>query len=156
MTTVSGFAAPEGAIFDGANVWITDYTAGTLLKLDSAGSTLRTVGVRAGPEQPVFDGANIWVPNSLDNTVTVVQASSGVIAATLAGNGLSTPLQASFDGERVLVTDYGSNSISLWKAADLTPLGPFAIGSPSVAYGACSDGIDFWITLSGSDQLARF
>jgi hypothetical protein len=154
MTTVSGFSAPVGAIFDGTSVWITDHTAGTLLRLSQTGGTLQTVKVGAGPGQPAFDGSNIWVPNEDDDTVSVVRASDGSIVANLSGNGLSTPLQVAFDGERVLVTDYGSSAVSLWNAATLSPIGVFGSG-PGVAYGACSDGANFWITLSNTNQLAR-
>jgi ABC-type uncharacterized transport system permease subunit len=43
----------------------------------------------------------------------------------------------------------------LWKAADLTALGSFATGS-SIPKGACSDGVNFWITLVSTNKLARF
>ena len=71
-------------------------------------------------------------------------------------NGLNDPFTAAFDGERILVTNFAGNSVSLWKAADLTPLGTFPTGTSTQPFGACSDGLNFWITLSGSDKLARF
>ncbi len=154
MTVTTGFSAPLGALYDGANVWVTDGNAGTLLKLDSAGAILQTVTVGGTPEFPVFDGANIWVPNGSSQFVSVVRASSGAVVATLTGNGLNGPRAAAFDGQRVLVTNEGGYSVSLWKATDLTPLGSFLTGASSPR-GACSDGINFWITL-GTNQLARF
>jgi hypothetical protein len=63
---------------------------------------------------------------------------------------------AAFDGERVLVTNYIGNAVSLWKAADLTPLGSVPTGDSTLPAGACSDGVNFWITLLNSGQLARF
>jgi hypothetical protein len=78
------------------------------------------------------------------------------VLATLTGNGLSRPFQAAFDGQRILVTNITGDSISLWKAADLTPLGSFTTGLNTLPRGACSDGINFWITLIGTNQLARF
>ena len=50
------------------------------------------------------------------------------VLATLTGNGLNGPYTTAFDGERILVTNINGDSISLWKAADLTPLGTFATG----------------------------
>ncbi len=61
---------------------------------------------------------------------------------------------AAFDGQRVLVTNVNANTVTLWKAADLTPLGSFSVGA--TPYAACSDGINFWIALNGAGQLARF
>jgi len=63
---------------------------------------------------------------------------------------------AAFDGQRVLVTNQISGTVSLWKAADLTPIGVFDTGVNTLPLGACSDGINFWIALQGTNQLARF
>jgi hypothetical protein len=78
------------------------------------------------------------------------------VLATLTGNGLNAPVTAAFDGERILVTNNGGNTVSMWKAADLTPLGSFPTGAGSSPFGACSDGLNFWITLRFADKLARF
>jgi hypothetical protein len=74
----------------------------------------------------------------------------------LTGNGLNGPVAAAFDGQRVMVTNDSGNSVSLWKAADLTALGSFATGASTGPFGACSDGISFWITLFNTDKLVRF
>jgi hypothetical protein len=78
------------------------------------------------------------------------------VLATHTDNGLNSPITAAFDGERILVTNYNGNSVSLWKAADLTPLGTFAAGAGTRPLGACSNGLNFWITLNSLGQLARF
>ncbi len=157
-TVTTGFGSPGGAVYDGANIWVTNQTPGTLVKLDSAGAILLTVTVGSGPLFQVFDGSNIWVPNVNSSSVSVVRASNGAALATLTGNGLNQPLTAAFDGQRILVTNFasGADSISLWKAADLTPLGTFGTGPGTRPYGACSDGVNFWIALSTASQIARF
>ena len=156
-TVTTGFAAPVGPIFDGAHVWVTDFGEGKLLKLDSNGAILQTVTVGPGASEPVYDGANIWVPIGSAASVTVVRGSNGSVLATLTGNGLvSSPSVAAFDGERVLVTTYNGNQVSLWKAADLTPLGFIPTGPGTLPGGACSDGVSFWVALQGTGQLARF
>ena len=154
-TVTAGLSPLAGALFDGANVWVTGYNAGTLLKLDPNGAVLQTVTVGATPLLPVFDGANIWVPNFGSSTVSVVRASTGAVLTTLTGNGLGSPTQAAFDGERVLIANDSAGSVTLWKAADLTSMGSFSTGAASSPFGACADGINFWITLRGN-QLARF
>ncbi len=124
----------------------------------------KTMNVGSGFNFPVFDGTNIWVPDHNGNAVTVVRVkdaqgnplASAFILATLTGNGLDDPHTASFDGERVLVTNRSGNSVSLWKAADLTPLGSFSTGDGTDPFGACSDGLNLWITLRYTGQLARF
>ncbi|HEV8118861.1 MAG TPA: S-layer homology domain-containing protein, partial [Thermoanaerobaculia bacterium] len=154
VTNVPGLLVASAAIYDGSNMWTTLNNAGKLVKLDAGGAILQTVTVGAGPEFAAFDGSNIWVPNSLSDSVSVVRASSGAVLATLTGNGIGGPFATAFDGQRVLVTGF-SVSLSLWKAADLSPLGSVNIGASS--YGVCSDGINFWITLSTTPgRLLRF
>src|SRR5262249_20511707 len=155
-TVMTGFVNPLGALYDGAHIWVTDESAGTLLKLDGAGAILQTVTVGTSPRHPVFDGTNIWVPNIPFGSISVVRASNGTVVATLTGNGLDGPATAAFDGQRVLVTNEPGGTVSLWKAADLTALGSFGTGASTTPYGACSDGVNFWITLNTSSQLARF
>jgi DNA-binding beta-propeller fold protein YncE len=154
-SVTAGLQDPLGAVFDGSDVWVTDALAGTLLKLDSSGTILQTVTVGFGPEYPRFDGENIFVPAD-GNFVAVVRPSTGTVLTMLTGNGLNHPVHAAFDGERILVSNNFGDSVSLWKAADLTPLGAFSTGTGSAPWGACSDGFNFWVVLQGTGRLARF
>jgi hypothetical protein len=139
-TVTTGFTQPWGTVFDGAS-----------------GAILQTVTVGRAPSVPAFDGTNIWVPNSsyLSNSVSVVRASSGAVLATLTGNGIASPASAAFDGERILLTNQFDGTVSLFKAADLTPLGSVSTGG-GFPYGACSDGVNFWVTLQTANRIVRF
>jgi hypothetical protein len=156
-TVTSGFNGPEGILYDGASIWTTDYGLGRLFKLGSNGAILQTVTVGGGPEFPVFDGTNIWVPNSNNPfSVSVVRTSNGAVLATLTGNGLNSPFTAAFDGQRILVTNFAGDSVSLWKAADLSPLGTFPTGTSTFPFGACSDGAGFFVSLLTAGKIVRF
>jgi DNA-binding beta-propeller fold protein YncE len=154
----TGFTDPVGILFDGANIWVTDNGDSMLKKLDSSGNIVQAVAVGSGPELPVFDGSNIWVPNGLGSSITVVRARDGMVLATLTDNS-NQPFQAAFDGQRILVTNNNGSlgNVTLWKAADLTLIGQFSTNSLTGPVGACSDGINFWITIGGTtNKLARF
>ncbi len=155
-TVTTGFSTLAGAVFDGTNVWVTDPFPGKLFKLNSSGAIAQTVFVGNGPLFPAFDGTNIWVPNSGSDSLSIVRASSGVVLQTLTGNGLSYPTQVAFDGQRMLVTNQLGDSVSLWKAADLTALQTVTISSGGSPFGATSDGLHFWVTLSALNKLVRF
>ena len=163
-TVTAGFDNTQlnGILYDGSNIWVsgTNHNRGKLFKLDSNGGIIQTVNAGNVLKLPVFDGTNIWVPSqgsdAGSDSVMVVRASTGEILATLTGNGLNGPVTAAFDGERILVTNYAGNSVSLWRATDLSPLGFFPTGAGTVPYGACSDGLNFWITLSNAGELVRF
>ncbi len=154
----NGFTQPVGLVYDGTQMWVTDYGADTLLPVAQNGTIGTPVAVGAGPEQPAFDGENIWVPNSLDNSITVVQASTGKVVATIVSDGtnkLSGPEQASFDGERILVTNHGPKpGITIFKAADLSVITSAAfVVAP---YGVCSDGKHFWLEIISEHGLFKF
>jgi len=153
-TNITGFSEPQGITFDGANLWVTDRGDSSLKKLDSSGNVLQSVTVGSGPFYPTFDGSNIWVPDFDGNSVTVVRARDGLVLATLNMIGIDGPTQAAFDGQRILVINQTGNGVFLFRAADLTPLGS-ASTYPASPMGVCSDGINFWITLSTA-QLVRF
>jgi hypothetical protein len=154
VTTITGVGFPEGILYDGTNIWVASAGNAAMLKLDANGNIVQTIRVPGNPNTPVFDGTNIWVPNYNANNISVVRASTGAIVATLTGNGLEGPWVAAFDGQRILVTSLNASSVSLWRAADLTPIG--SVAAPGGAVGACSDGLNFWITLGSANQLARF
>lgn len=154
VTNVAGLGVVEGIIYDGNFIWVTGNNS--LKKLNIVGTAIQTVPVGAQPLFPAFDGTNIWVPARISGQVYVVRAATGEVVATLSGNGLNGPIAAAFDGERILVTNQFGHSVSLWKATDFTPLGNRFIGADTEPIGVCSDGQDFWITLRGTNQLARF
>jgi hypothetical protein len=162
----TGFSGPTGILFDGSNIWVTDIGLDRLLKLDANGNIVHSMLVGSDPQHMIFDGINIWIPNHSANpssvTIARVKDTQGnplttpFVLATLTGNGLNDPEAIAFDGERMLVTNSGNNSVSIFKASDMSPLGSISTGANTVPFGACSDGMSFWVTLPGIDKLARF
>lgn len=87
---------PRSPVFDGANIWVTNFPGNIVTKFDGAniwvthqlGVSLVTK-LRASdgkvvanftvsdPTGIAFDGANMWVANQIDNTVTKLRAISG-------------------------------------------------------------------------------
>jgi YVTN family beta-propeller protein len=86
------------------------------------------------------------------------QVSTGNVVATIsenATNQLQGPATASFDGERILVTNNQATSVTLFKAADLSVIANVK-GVGAAPLGACSDGVNFWVEDSGTNLLVRF
>ena len=161
-TTATGFNQPAGVVFDGTDLWVVDAGDDALYRVNAAHSaivdTLDLGTITSSIAIPAFDGSNIWVP--ITNGIKVVSASDPPrLLATLTGNGLNGDnLAAAFDGERVMVTNPGGTTVSLWKASSLTPLGNLNLGTGKSPGGVCSDGLHFWIAVNipGSDFLMRF
>ncbi|HET9795020.1 MAG TPA: hypothetical protein VFS34_11200, partial [Thermoanaerobaculia bacterium] len=98
--------------------------------------------------------------NQGTSSLTVVRVSDGTILKTFSAghgdlNGLSTPIQAAFDGQRILVTNF-SGGLSLFKATDLSIIGNPPTPGVVNPLGACSDGVNFWVTFFGSGKVGRF
>jgi DNA-binding beta-propeller fold protein YncE len=70
LGTFSVGLTPSGIVFDGKNMWITNYGSSNIMKLRLDGKILGTFPTGEEPLVPCFDGANIWVPSSDDNLVS--------------------------------------------------------------------------------------
>jgi hypothetical protein len=159
-TVATGFGTLSGIVFDGTNMWVTDQSTnpGRLLRLDANGGILQAVTVGPTPRGPVFDGINIWVPNAFSGSVTVVQASTGAVVATIASdalNKLNGPYAAAFDGQRVLVSNVNGNSVTMFKAADLSLIANVDLGPSVFPFAPCSDGINFFVPQANPNALMR-
>src|ERR1700681_1863326 len=74
---------PQGIAFDGASIWVANFSNNTVSKLTASdGTVLNTVSVPGQPYGMAFDGANIWVSNFLNGTVTALQASGGAVVGS--------------------------------------------------------------------------
>ncbi len=129
-TVTAGFAHPLGVALRRRERLDHGQAPGTLLKLDSAGAILQTVTVGSAPRSPSSTARTSGCPNS------GVRSRLGRPRLQRRGPGDAdgqrserAPIGAAFDGQRVLVTNLGGDSVSLWKAADLTPLGSFSTGT---------------------------
>jgi S-layer homology domain len=148
-----GFTQTLGIVWDGSSMWVGDVQSGDVLRLDGDGAIIQRVHTGT-PGFMTYDGANIWVPAV--TSVAVIRASDGSIVQTLTGNGLDNAYAAAFDGERILVTNPNTNTLSLFRAADLAPLGAIPAGTGMGPNGVCSDGLNFWVTLRDANMLGRF
>jgi streptogramin lyase len=147
-------------VFAGGSIWITDNVSSSLIKLNPDGSVAQSIPVGLHPVFPAFDGKNIWVPNFGDSSLTVVRASDGAVLQTFSAangnqNGLSSPREVAINGVRAVVTNQ-TGSISLFKIADLSPMGNVPTPGMSSPFGVASDGVNFWISDNGSGKIGRF
>lgn len=52
---------PEGIIFDGTYIWVSDFKNYTVTRVGLDGKEAGTFKVGLSPELMAFDGANVWV-----------------------------------------------------------------------------------------------
>jgi len=62
---------PNGLAFDGASMWVVNYSSNNVMKLRASdGAVVGSFNVGANPYAAAFDGANIWVTNSNSGTIS--------------------------------------------------------------------------------------
>jgi DNA-binding beta-propeller fold protein YncE len=110
-TTVG--SAPIEMAYDGANIWVTDYTSSDVTIVNASGN-IKTIPIpSANPEGIIFDGKYIWVANNGvgANSVSKFDVISQSLVATYPV-GLD-PDGLAFDGSFIWVTN--SNNNNVWK-----------------------------------------
>jgi YVTN family beta-propeller protein len=139
--------------FDGTNIWVSNFAAGTLSKIVVATGavTTPTTGL-SFPGAIAFDGTNLWVTNAGSNTVSEVRPSDGAILHTV--SGLSDPVRVAFDGTKVWVTNYTANTVSR-----INPTGTPAVDATTTVgtnpYGIAFDGTHLWVANLGSNTVSE-
>jgi DNA-binding beta-propeller fold protein YncE len=163
-TFTTGFDFPDDILWDGANLWVADGAFSALKRVDPAtGTVVESITVQQGPQRLLFDGTNLWITSRLNgvttNDISVVRAAGslrGTVLTYLSSAG--GPVGMAFDGERILICNYDGNTVSLFMAADFSPLATVSTGtgSANAPFTACSDGLNFWLTKPNGHQIVRF
>jgi hypothetical protein len=148
---------PLGVAFDGANMWVVNFTCagcpGTVSKLRlSDGAALGTFNVGSAPVFASFDGSNIWVGNRDSNNVTKLRASDGTVLGTFLTGG-SAPQWLAFDGVNIWVTNSNSNTVVKMKPNDGSMIDTFPTGQAPA--GVVFDGKNVWIANHFSNSVTK-
>ena len=80
--TVLDTEPTELAVGRGA-AWVTSDSAASLYRVDTSGKNVVRIAVGQGPGPVTLDGGEVWVANTLDGTVSRVNAHRGVVTATV-------------------------------------------------------------------------
>ena len=112
-----GGANPSSLIFDGGNIWTTDFGA---TRSPSCGRAMALSWAHSPSEWPpqgiAYDGANLWVSNLIGQTVTELRASDGAVLGTfpsaLARGGVA------FDGANIWVGSDDDVEVSKLRPGD--------------------------------------
>jgi YVTN family beta-propeller protein len=102
---------------DGARAYATSISRGALVVLDlDKGEMLRAVATGDGAEG--FDlaggGGEIWIGNRGADTISIVDAATLEVTATVEAPGFPIRVRASLDGARVLVSGYRAGAVMVF------------------------------------------
>jgi YVTN family beta-propeller protein len=155
VTSISSInsGGAQALLFDGTNIWASNYAENTVSKVDPLGGALRgTFGVGNAPFGLAFDGSSIWVANNEDDTVTQLNANDGQTLQTITTG--ASPACIAFDGVNIWVTNMGDNTLTQIRASDGVVLRNFATGLSPL--GVVFDGVNVWVANSGENTVSRF
>jgi len=104
---------PVEMLFDGSNIWVTNYDSSSLSVVNQSGEVVKTLVLPRGsdPEGILYDGKYIWTANNGIGANTVSKfddATMTFIATYPVGNG---PDGLAFDGTYVWVTNSYSDNV---------------------------------------------
>jgi YVTN family beta-propeller protein len=143
ITTVTGITAANGITLDPARniVWVTNYSANQVTPINaSTGAALTPVAVGSGPWGVTFANNRVYVVNNLGNSVTVIDAISRTVVATLSGN-FNRPyhIAANPVTGKVYVPNFGNHTVSVISGTTVSSVN-LAVGDPSTQpYGVAVD-----------------
>jgi hypothetical protein len=149
---------PGGMAFDGANLWCTNQTDGTITKIRASdGAILGTFTMGTNPAAVCFDGTNIWVCLSNKNrpgSLLQVNPSTGAITNTYTTGLGNAPQGICFDGTNLWITQYKDGTLAKVRASDGAVLGTFA--TQAHPRGVCFDGTNVWVCNVYSSTVQKF
>ncbi len=92
------------------NIWVTNFYAKSVARLQPNGTLKDRIGVEDGPSGIAFVGGYILVANYGGRSVSQIEPGSGKIMRTVTvGRG---PTGVTFDGVNIWVANGSSNSVS--------------------------------------------
>jgi DNA-binding beta-propeller fold protein YncE len=143
---------PQWISFDGTNVWVANFTDGTVTELNaSSGALVNIVPTGNGAIRTAFDGANIWVANNGAGSVTEIRASDGFVLNNFT---FYYPSGVAFDGTHIWVSSNLGNSVYELDPSNGNTVGTFG-GFPA-ANMLAFDGASVWVLDFGSAQISKF
>tara|TARA_Y100000588_G_scaffold335468_1_gene375635 strand:+ start:286 stop:1974 length:1689 start_codon:yes stop_codon:yes gene_type:complete len=167
--------------FDGENLWATSYDNGEVHKIpmpliyeEGATSSVShtssyssergraypypknpeinsTYAVGNNPVGVEFDGTKVWVVNEADDTVSVLNASTGASVGTVSVGDL--PSKVLFDGSSVWVLNKGDETVTKIDSESLSVIGTFTGGDGPVDISF--DGYHLWIANQDDNTITR-
>ena len=146
---VSGIGRPAGLAYGAGSAWITDSSAGFLLRINSAHQVIDRIPVGRGPAGVTVAGGEVWVANEFDGTVSEVSPATGTVVATIpVGNG---PQAITSGYGSVWVANLTDSTLSRIDQASGKYVGTIPLGSAPTGLAPGDHGI--WVTSADTGRL---
>ncbi|TDD48709.1 lactonase family protein [Nonomuraea terrae] len=108
-----------------------------------------------GPRHFAFSGSRLYVAGELDGSVTLIDGERRTVVHASRRPGENAPSHLQLEGDLVYVANRGPNTISVLRAADLSPVGEVPSGGDWPRHFAI-DGDRMYVANQHSDQVTVF
>jgi hypothetical protein len=129
---------PWGGCFDGQNIWVANYGASIMSKINVNTLSVANVTVAGSLTGCCFDGQNIWATNTAG--LYKVLASTGATVGTYT-MPYASYANCCFDGQYVWTANYYNTSVTKFNTSGGV-VGTYPVGGN--AYFICFDGTYIW------------
>jgi YVTN family beta-propeller protein len=142
-------AGPCGMAYGAGSIWVEDYTASAVTRIEVATNRTRTIKVGSSPYDVTFAAGAAWVTNYGDGTVTRIDAATNSTRTIEVG---ASPIGIAAAGGAIWVCASGSRELSRIDAVTYRVSTVDFGGSPSWT---AADSDTVWIGDQGAGQIVR-
>jgi hypothetical protein len=145
-------AAPSGAAFDGANIWVANYNGPSVSVLRASdGAPIATYPLGISPQALAYDGDSMWVVDRDSNKAFIRRARDGAdLGFMTTGAG---PFDILFDGVRIWTANNGPDTLSFLTIANGVSPTTGTIPVQSGPRGLAFDGSRIWVTCYSASSV---
>lgn len=100
------------------------------------------------------DGSTVYVANAGSNTVSVIDAATGLVTKTIKVGRTPSGLALKLDGSRLFVANAGSNTVTIINTSTRAVTKTIKVGSGPVGLAFSPDGTALYVTDTGADSMS--
>lgn len=157
--TTNGDAAHDFA-FDGTNVWVSNYFARSVSKIDPiANVAICTIPTGENPDRLFFGAGYLWVSNKYSHNVCKIDVNTNQIVGKIQFEGGTFPNEMTFDGTYLYVSKEGRCQVAKVDPNSCTVVRTFPLPRPALSNtyprGMAFDGQFIWVGVSFGNYLYK-
>lgn len=147
---------PQGIALVNNEVWIANFSNGTIYRFDFNGNLLGTITTDlTTPVQISVIDDQAWITNT-DGTIARLKFDGDEADLPLSGNGMSGPIGIARAGSEVWVADEFTFEISRWTPAGISAGSTYSGNGLHNPFGIVVPGTQAWFLNEGNDTISRF
>ncbi len=138
VTQITVGNTPHSLVYDGAHIWVSNYTDNTLTRIDPETNATTTIDVSSlgtGPRHLDFDGANIWIAFVGTDEIGYYNVANQTVSAYSADMTAINTTAIEFDGTQLWVGEATTSALDSGELYKIYTGTGFGSGNPVIKDG---------------------